>query len=140
MMFNSFIFVGLVLITFFIYYIPKTAKFQQQVLIFSSLIFYAYNRPILVLLLLISVSINVISSYYIVYGGPKYKKAFAILGVSLNLLILCFFKYSPLFANTFLDRTSSIGEFLLTIPLPIGISFFTFQGISLVIDVLKRNT
>lgn len=139
MLFTSFVFVGLVLITYFVYYIPKMANFQQQVLILSSLIFYAYNRPILVLLLLFSVSINVIFSYFVVYGDPKYKKGFAILGVGLNLLILCFFKYSPLFANTFMNKTSSIGEFLLTIPLPIGISFFTFQGISLVIDVFKEK-
>jgi alginate O-acetyltransferase complex protein AlgI len=91
------------------------------------------------LLLLFSVSINIISSYYIVYGNIKNKKAFAIAGVVINLSILLFFKYSPLFAKTFFKDSNSIGEFLYTLPLPIGISFFTFQGISLVIDVYNEK-
>lgn len=137
MLFNSFTFVGLVSIAFFLYYWPKLSKYQVHILILSSLIFYAYNRPLLVLLLLFSASINIIASYYVVYGS--FKKTFAVLGVLLNLVILVFFKYSPLFSRTFLNETSSIGQFLLTIPLPVGISFFTFQGISLVVDVFKQQ-
>jgi alginate O-acetyltransferase complex protein AlgI len=75
----------------------------------------------------------------VTYGNPRHRKTHAILGVVLNLAILSFFKYSPLFARTFFKETSSVGEFLLTIPLPIGISFFTFQGISLVVDVFKEK-
>jgi alginate O-acetyltransferase complex protein AlgI len=69
----------------------------------------------------------------------KHRKLYAIFGVVLNLSILLFFKYSPLFANTFFKSSDTIGDFLLTIPLPIGISFFTFQGISLVIDVYREK-
>jgi alginate O-acetyltransferase complex protein AlgI len=61
------------------------------------------------------------------------------LGVIVNLATLSFFKYSPLFSKTFLNTTDGIGEFLLSIPLPIGISFFTFQGISLLVDTFKNN-
>jgi len=139
MLFNSFLFIGLVILTFIFYYLPFFSKFQISLLILSSLIFYSYNQPILVLLLLFSVSINIISSYYIVYGKTNFKKAYAIGGVALNLSILLFFKYSPLFAKSFFNESSSVGEFLLTMPLPIGISFFTFQGISLVIDVYKEK-
>src|SRR5258708_6685406 len=57
----------------------------------------------------------------------------------MNLLVLIFFKYSPLLANTFFRESGSVGEFLLTMPLPIGISFFTFQGISLVVDVYREK-
>ena len=135
MLFNSFSFLVLVLVTMLFYYTPRLARYQIGVLIASSLFFYAYNQPLLVLLLLFSVSINIVSSYYVVYGKPENKKLMATLGVVLNLSILAFFKYSPLLASTFLGTTSSVGEFLLTLPLPIGISFFTFQGISLVIDV-----
>ncbi|MCF8428658.1 MAG: MBOAT family protein [Bacteroidia bacterium] len=139
MLFNSFIFLGLVIITFMLYYMPCFSKFQVSILIISSLVFYAYNQPILVLLLLLSVSINIVSSYFVVYGIEKYKKTSAITGVTLNLSILLFFKYSPLFSKTFFKETSSIGDFLLTMPLPIGISFFTFQGISLVVDIYKEK-
>lgn len=139
MLFTSFVFLGLVLITFLLYYIPYFSKHQSLILIISSLIFYAYNQPVLVLLLLLSVSINIVSSFYVTYGVDRYKKLFAILGVGLNLSILIFFKYSPLVAHTFFKETSSFGEFLLTMPLPIGISFFTFQGISLVVDVYSEK-
>ena len=139
MLFNSFIFIGLLLVTFILYYLPIFNRLQIPVLIISSLIFYSYKQPILVLLLLLSVSINIISSYFVVYGAKRYKKLFAICGVVLNLSILIFFKYSPLFAKTFFYESSSFGDFLLTIPLPIGISFFTFQGISLVVDVYREK-
>ncbi|MEI6141529.1 MAG: MBOAT family O-acyltransferase [Mariniphaga sp.] len=139
MLFNSFTFIGFALVTFILYYSSIFSKFQVPILIVSSLFFYAYNQPILVLLLLLSVSINIVSSYYIAYGTDKYKKASAILGVALNLSILIFFKYSPLFSRTFFKESSSVGEFLINIPLPIGISFFTFQGISLVVDVYKEK-
>ena len=144
MLFNSWIFIGLVAITFTLYYQPCLARHQVLVLVLSSLTFYSYYRPVLVLLLLFSVGINIVSSYYVVYGPRRNRKLFAILGVVLNLSILAFFKYSPLLAKTFFHNTGSVGEFLVTMPLPIGISFFTFQGISLVIDVYKekhiRNT
>lgn len=139
MLFNSFIFLFLVLITFILYYGFKSEVMQIRILILSSLIFYSYSQPYLVLLLLFSVMINVISSYYVVYGNQKNKKTYAILGVVVNLLVLIFFKYSPLISRGLFDTSDSIGQFLLSIPLPIGISFFTFQGISLVVDVYKAE-
>lgn len=139
MLFNSFAFVILVLITFALYYIPRLSKIQIPLLVTSSLIFYGYNQPVLVLLLLFSVTINIFSSYYVTYGNPNHRKLWATLGVALNLVVLLFFKYSPLIGRTFFEPPDSIGEFLITIPLPIGISFFTFQGISLVVDVYREN-
>lgn len=135
MLFNSFEFVALLLVTFLLYYLPFLSKYQIEILIIASLLFYSYNQPLLVFLLLASATINIITSYLIVYGHSKHKKSLAILGVIINLSILVFFKYSPLFSRTFFAPTDSVGQFLLTVPLPIGISFFTFQGISLVIDV-----
>jgi alginate O-acetyltransferase complex protein AlgI len=137
MLFNSFEFIALLSITFVLYYIPLLSRFQVLTLILSSLIFYAFSQPVLVLLLLLSVSINIVSSYFVVYGKFQYKKAFAVFGVASNLAILIFFKYSPLFARTFFNDIGSAGEFFLTLPLPIGISFFTFQGISLIVDVYR---
>lgn len=140
MLFNSFIFIGLVSITFLLYYIPKFSKYQVQILIIASLIFYSWHKPILVLLLLISVGINTLSSYYIAYPKDGFinRKMIAWFGVFSNIAILSFFKYAGLIADT-ISRESSLGEFLITIPLPVGISFFTFQGISLLMDVYKEN-
>lgn len=139
MLFNSFIFILLLIITFAIYYIPQVRKIQIPILIISSLVFYSYDQLHFVLLLLASAGINIVTSYYVVYGNLRYKKALALTGVIANLCILAFFKYSPLISDTFLDPRESIGNFLLHIPLPIGISFFTFEGISLLMDVWREK-
>jgi alginate O-acetyltransferase complex protein AlgI len=140
MLFNSFAFLGLCLITFILYYLPIFSRVQVKLLIIASLLFYAYDFPALVLLLLFSAGINTCVSYWVVFGSSRRRKILATLGVGLNLATLAFFKYSPLFARTFLDPGNDIGRFLLTIPLPIGISFFTFEGISLTVDLYKNET
>lgn len=139
MLFNSPIFVALLLVTFLAYYLPFAKKQQILILILSSLVFYAYDKLEFVLLLLASAGINIFTSYFVVYGKTVHKKTLAVTGLALNLAILIFFKYSPLVSKTLFDPSSSIGEYLLYIPLPIGISFFTFEGISLVIDVWKEK-
>jgi len=139
MLFTSANFFILLFITFFLYYIPILKSVQLKLLIFSSLVFYAYESPAWLLLLLASAGINILTSYNVIFGTNSRKKLVAILGVIFNLLILAFFKYSPLLAKTFLNENNSIGDFLLTIPLPIGVSFFTFEGISLVVDVYKEK-
>ncbi len=140
MLFNSFEFVGLVVITFGLYYLPFLRKFQVLLLIASSLLFYGYTNPKLLILFLVSVIINVSTSYLVVHGQPEKRRLFATVGVTLNLLILAFFKYSPLIGLTFFPPGHTVGEFLAYVPLPIGISFFTFEGISLLVDAYKgRN-
>jgi len=144
MLFTSFSFFVLLVITFIIYYLPfpffKKANTQILVLIISSLIFYGYNTPSLLFLLAFSGTINVITSYYVTYGLVKNRFILATTGIVINLLVLAFFKYSPLIGVTFFNTENGIGNFLITIPLPIGISFFTFEGISLVIDTYKGHT
>lgn len=142
MLFNSFPFIFLVLFTLTLYYSTKIIKYQILILIVSSFIFYAYGQPYLLLLLFISASINAIVSYIVYFENKKTrKKLYAIFGVVSNLTVLSFFKYSPMFGNLVKDFNSieGIGEFLVTIPLPIGISFYTFQGISLVVDLYRSN-
>ncbi len=139
MLFNSFDFVLLVLVTFGLYYTPALRRWQVPILITASLTFYAYSQLNLLWLLLLSVSINIAASYLIVYGNPNHRRFHATWGVVANLLILCFFKYGPLLGRTFLPADAGAGAWLMTLPLPIGISFFTFQGISLVIDTYRNH-
>ena len=139
MLFNSLIFAELLLITFILYYQKWLLKYQVLILIIASLVFYAHNNPGLLILLLLSAGINVSASYYVAYGNPTKRKLIATAGVVFNLLVLAFFKYSPLIAKSLFSANSSVGEFLLTIPLPIGISFYTFEGISLLVDVFKEK-
>ena len=138
MLFNSFTFLSLVLITMFVFYTPRFSKYQVNILIISSLVFYAWHNISLLSLLLISAGINILVSYYIGTKKTNNPKLISWFGVSSNLLTLAFFKYAGLIGSSFFS-TESIGEFLITIPLPVGISFFTFQGISLVVDVYKED-
>ena len=139
MLFTSLEFLILLIITFLIYYIPTLKKIQVQILIVSSFVFYAYNTPILLLLLFFSIAVNSVTSYLICFKDLKYQKIIATIGVVINLAVLCFFKYTPLFANTFLSNGDNIERFLISIPLPIGISFFTFEGITLLVDTYNNN-
>jgi alginate O-acetyltransferase complex protein AlgI len=144
MLFTSFEFFLLLVITFALYYLPinffRKGNTQLMVLILSSIVFYGYYDPALLFLLLFSGAVNLITSYLVSYGKPNRRFATATVGVVINLLVLAFFKYSPMFATSFFDTSKGIGHFLITIPLPIGISFFTFEGISLVIDTYKGHT
>ncbi|MFZ5570648.1 MAG: MBOAT family O-acyltransferase [Thermodesulfobacteriota bacterium] len=131
----------LVLITLVVYYQPisRTFNLQPIILILASFIFYAVNRPVLLLLLLSSIAINILVSYKIAASPDKYRKWITGLGVAANLSLLAFFKYSPLIGKTFFTPSDSIGEFLLTIPLPIGVSFFTFISITLLVDTFRET-
>jgi alginate O-acetyltransferase complex protein AlgI len=139
MLFTNPEFLIFLLITFALYYLPVLKRHQVQVLILASLIFYGYYIPVLLLLLLFSLAVNATASYLVYFKDIKHKKTVATLGVIINLLLLIFFKYSRLLAHTVLNDDSSFGHFLITLPLPIGISFFTFEGITLLVDTYKSD-
>ena len=136
MLFNSWTFIGLVLCTLCIYYLPFLKKKQIYILLIASAFFYAYNSLALMLLLILSAFLNSLASYLAIYS--KKPRVYASIGVVINLLVLAFFKYGKLFASSFInDSTSPIEAFMINLPLPLGISFFTFSGISLVVDSFK---
>jgi len=135
-LFNSVPFVLLALATLLLYYLPFMRRWQLHVLIAASFMFYAWSMPWLLLLLVGSIAINVWASHRVVFGEQRLRRFHATLGVVLNLALLVFFKYSPLIGRSFFAG-SELGAFLVAIPLPVGISFFTFQGISLVVDAYK---
>ena len=137
MLFNSYPFFILILITVFLYYSPLK-KYQVPVLLVSSAIFYGYSQPYLLLLLFLSASLNAITSYLVFFEkNNNNRKIIAIIGVTFNLLVLAGFKYNHLLDRFVLSGANSFFYFWVALPLPIGISFYTFQGISLVMDVYK---
>ncbi len=147
MLFNSFTFIVFVSITFFIYYLPYSRNFQVPILVIASFVFYGWESPKLLILLLVSIILNAITSFNVAQSLSRGKKlAWAFFGVTTNLLILGLFKYAALLTNLWInifdisyqpeDRLISL---LLHLPLPVGISFYTFQGISLVVDVLHQQ-
>ncbi len=144
MVFSSIFFLFFFLPATLILYFSVGPKLRNLVLLSASLLFYAWGEVGYVLLMLFSISINWIFGLLIngSKSTPKRCKLFLIFGIILNLLPLAFFKYG----NFLLDNLSYLGSGVIAdklgegqIHLPIGISFFTFQAISYIVDVY-RNT
>ncbi|HRG28109.1 MAG TPA: MBOAT family O-acyltransferase [Chitinophagales bacterium] len=139
MLFNSFEFICLLLTTFFLYYLPAIQKWQVFILIAAGIVFYGFFNPYLLLLLFASASISFVFTYLVIHNTGNKKKLFATIGVAINLGVLLFFKYSGFFADLFLSSDNDMRNFLVSIPLPIGISFYTFHGISLLVDAYRND-
>src|ERR1051326_3529929 len=139
MLFTSgwfFLFLG---ITFAGYYLAW--RWQLCWLILASLVFYAWQNPWLLILLLAAAAADVIASRRIIVS--PHPRAWAIAGVSFNVGLLAFFKYNHLLDASFPSLAASAGDplkLLLALPLPIGISFYTLHGISLLLDTLSDGT
>jgi len=144
MLFNSSPFVILLLLTFLVYYRPCLHRLQVHILIISSFIFYGYNQPYLLILLLFSATINAVTAHSIHFSSDHTNGfRWAAAGVISNLLILGTFKYNKLIAASIfgdLSRIDGPGELFITLPLPVGISFYTFQGISLLVDLYRKES
>lgn len=139
MLFTSGYFFLLVFLTGLLYYAANRKGWQIGILLVASFVFYAWNFPLLLLLLLASISINVVTARRVLSVPAERRRRVAAAGVVINLLTLAFFKYSPLIGQSFFPEQSGLGAWLISVPLPIGISFFTFQGISLVVDLYRGD-
>ncbi len=143
MLFTEPAFLGFFAIVFCLYYLPPLRRWQVPLLVAASFGFYAYGQPYLLLLLLISAVVSAATSYAVMVSSQQLaKQAWAIAGVVLNLAILGFFKYGGLIERSFfggLAASDSVLGLLLSLPLPIGISFYTFHGISLIVDVSRSR-
>ncbi len=143
MNFNSLEFGVLLLVTFALYYLPTTRYRQWQVLVLlvASAFFYAWNDFKLIYLLAFSCVLNAVATERIItwkFKRDNDKKALQWLRwtVLINLALLVFFKYAMFLAGLIPGLATNT---LATIPLPVGISFYTFQGISLVVDTYRRD-
>jgi alginate O-acetyltransferase complex protein AlgI len=138
MLFASWPFVMLVVTSFFVFYAARSQAAQTTVLIVASAVFYGYGQPALLALLVGSAVINGLASYAVrSLESPRQRFAAAGCGVALNLAILGLFKYGGLLSASLgqsLHAPQAVVDWLVALPLPIGISFYTFQGISLVVD------
>jgi len=139
MLFNSLPFAAFLFITFALYYVPALQKWQVQLLVLASMVFYAWTLPALLLLLIASILVNASVSFAVSCVGPVDAKRWALVGVLLNLAVLAFFKYGGLLATSFQQVTMRKVPWPVAIPLPIGISFYTFEGISLLLDCLSPS-
>ncbi len=148
MLFVSFEFIIFLLIVFSLYYIPIPGKYgrkayQVTLLLLASAIFYGWDNMSLLILLFISCIGNTICCITIlknkINGHDSKIKTWVAYAVVLNLLLLGVFKYSGFIAGIIPGLPESWMQWLKSIPLPIGISFYTFHGISMIIDVAKGH-
>ena len=121
-----------------LYYAMPSLKVRNVLLIAVSLLFYAYGEPVYVFLMLGSIGVNYCFGLLLTGNGSAKRKTIVAIAVIVNIGILVVFKYLDLFINTIgLSMGKSLP--LTHITLPIGISFFTFQALSYVIDVYRRT-
>jgi alginate O-acetyltransferase complex protein AlgI len=104
------------------------------VLVGASLFFYGAWRPIYLLLLLASIAVNF--SLGLLMADPHRRRSIGMVGVALNLALLCYFKYTNFIVDSINMLTGAPLPFM-NIVLPLGISFFTFQQIAYLVDVMR---
>ena len=142
MLFSSTIFLFLFLPAVCLLYFIVREKYRNIVLLLASLLFYAYGEPKFIFVLLTSIALNYLFALGMdrleAEGRRKIRKTVFIVGIVVNVGILFVCKYLN-FTITVIDGL--FGDILKTFPitLPIGISFYTFQAISYLADVYRKE-
>ncbi len=140
MLFSSIPFLFYYLAIVLVLYALCPRKLKNGVLLLASLFFYFWGEPEYTLLMLASITISYISAILVEkHRGKPLAKVFLWFGVGAGLLFLGFFKYADFFLTN-INAVFGVSIPLLRIALPIGISFYTFQSISYVIDVYRGDT
>ena len=136
MVFSSMTFLAFFLpVVIGLYFISQSPKWRNGVLVAFSLLFYAWGEPQRIFLMLISIVVNYICAIAISCAESKtQKRIFLILGLSVTVGMLVYFKYFAFFVNS-LAGIFGAGNLVKPQSLPIGISFFTFQIITYTVDV-----
>lgn len=146
MLFNSWEFLVLLVVAFAAYYAPGSGgrhgkAWQVTVALLASVVFYGWEDPRLLLLLAVSCVGNSIATGRIILHKLSRDEAkvkrWVRTAVVLNLALLGVFKYAPFLAGMLPFLPAQWVEALRGIPLPIGISFYTFHGISMIVDVAR---
>lgn len=153
MLFNSWEFLVLLLATFLLYQLPvpviRRKSWQVGLLLLASAVFYSWNHPKLLILLAVSCLLNALSVERILHwksketcqGNHQRARRWLWISVTLNLGFLAFFKYAGFLVRMIPESIVSepVAGWVSDIPLPVGISFYTFQGISLLIDAWRND-
>ena len=138
MVFSSIVFLYIFLPIMLLIYFIVPNKFKNAVMIVASLIFFAWGEiRYIFIMLLLAVMDYICGKKINKYGEDKKKKRiYLFIDIGVNLLILFFFKYAD-FIITNINNITNLNIPLLNIPLPIGVSFNTFQSLSYIIDVYR---
>jgi alginate O-acetyltransferase complex protein AlgI len=137
MSFTSWQFGAFAAVVFGVYYLPPFRTRQVEILVVASLVFYGYGQPELLPML----AVAVLGTYLFLVLALRNRLVWLPIGIVFNLGLLAFFKYKFLFFDP--ATSGAIGaapvDFFLRLPLPIGISFFVFHNISLLVDLTERK-
>ena len=138
MVFSSIVFLYIFLPIMLLIYFIVPNKFKNAVMILASLIFFAWGEVRYIFIMLLLAIMDYICGQKInkYFENKNKKKMFLFIDVGVNLLILFFFKYAD-FIITNINHITNLDIPLLNIPLPIGVSFNTFQSLSYIIDVYR---
>lgn len=145
MLFNSWTFAVFLVVVFALHYVVRNALWQALVLTAGSFVFYGWGPDHLRLVPLLAAStlVNGVAAQVLLSPkAPEARKKWAFaLALAFNLGALCFFKYARLLGETLLPTAwwAKWEPVLGHIPLPIGISFYTFQGISLISEAWRAR-
>ncbi len=146
MLFSSLTFVVLFLpLTIFVYFLLRSTRSRNIFLLAASLLFYAWGEPKFILLIVLSIFLNYSAGRLLLYAKSVPLNAQLILALAIvsNLGFLFFFKYfnfvmlNANYLQTLFGRPASA---ITEVVLPIGISFYTFQSISYLIDVYRDRS
>lgn len=140
MLFSSTVFIFYFLPIVLLLYFMSPKKWRNYVLLIASLIFYAWGGLLYFPLLIFSIVLNYICGLFIDRYGENSvkKKRVLIISIVLNILFLGIFKYTNFIVDN-LNALFHTSIFVVRISLPIGISFYTFQAMSYVIDVYRKD-
>ena len=143
MLFNSYEFIFLFFPFCVFGYFVCTRFFSLETalgfLVFASLVFYAYWKPIFLVLLIFSIGFNFLIGRLLSRGDGRGRLFFVVFGVAGNIALLAYFKYANFFfdnIDAMLDTQWNIGNVFL----PLAISFFTLQQISYLVDAYRGET
>ena len=140
MLFSSIPFLYYFLPCVLILYFVSPRCLKNTVLLLSSLVFYGWGEPKYVVLMVISILVGYLSGLLIErFRGSVWAKVSMISGVVIALGFLGYYKYADFFIENF-NAVTGMSVPALRIALPIGISFYTFQIVSYVIDVYRNDT
>lgn len=135
-----FLFVFLPLVLAVYYVLPR--RFRNGFLLLANMVFYGWGEPVFILIMIVSIMTNYICGLLIekYHDNQKRKKAFLVLSLVISLGLLAVFKYTG-FVSDILRKIPPFAFMpKISLPLPIGISFYTFQTISYTIDVYRSDT
>jgi len=121
-----------------LYFAGRSISYKNWVLVAFSVVFYAWGEPVYVILLVVSAWLNYLLGRKIGACGDRGGKKWLVLAVIINLGLLAVFKYTGFLVSN-LNHIAGLNLPVPKIKLPIGISFYTFQAISYVIDVYRKE-